>query len=441
MNAPRRNAGFRQCKGGQQVNVRESLPTARPFSYAAALSYPTSKTRLHRRSVTAFRRSQLAGELVLPARPFLYDAALSSAGTTGCALHGISLFPAATIARTAPSSRSVDALRRSELVRDEVSVAQPDLADKALKVALTSGFALLGESLLAIAGWPAAPKGTKRSCPCTGLGVPGSLRSTSLVPSALRGPAYKGHPCRWRPRPFTPLAASMPLAPLRADSIRPPERGVRSCLMVWLRKDLKSVSTQSQSTNRNFVGWKTAKHFPPRSIPQLISDLVHQKRWVSFALPTLQSLEARTTGSLHRPSDATKSPLSEGRAQVAWKGLSGMDAARALLGHGWPVAAGPWRVTGAREPRRSRGRMQGPAFLLTFLASEKSEPPSRAKPMPRPTRPIGHIPRTPKPKSFASMDSASPSPLQSLRLGFAPTLLHPVAPHRDSNEKRPLACA
>ena len=41
------------------------------------------------------------------------------------------------------------------------------------------------------------------------------------------------------------------------------------------------------------------------------------------------------------------------------KGLSGMDAARAAMGQGWPFAAGPWNVTGAREPRRSRGRMQG----------------------------------------------------------------------------------
>jgi len=131
------------------------------------------------------------------------------------------------------------------------------------------------------------------------------------------------------------------------------------------------ISTQKRfvyvpNGNENLVGWKTAKHLPPQSIQQLISDIAHQKRWVSFALPTLRSLEARTTNSLHGPSDAAKSPLSGGRAQVAWKGLSGMDAARAALGHGWPVDAGPWNVTGAREPRRSRGRMQGQDFLLTF---------------------------------------------------------------------------
>ncbi|VXD01524.1 conserved hypothetical protein [Pseudomonas sp. 9Ag] len=61
-----------------------------------------------------------------------------------------------------------------------------------------------------------APKGTKRSCPCIRV----SLRSTSLIPSLLRGSPRKGHP--W---PFTALAASMPLAPLRSDSIRPPKRG------------------------------------------------------------------------------------------------------------------------------------------------------------------------------------------------------------------------
>ena len=38
-----------------------------------------------------------------------------------------------------------------------------------------------------------------------------------------------------------------------------------------------------------------------------------------------------------------------------WKGLSGMDAAREpgvppTMGQGWPFAAGPWNVTGAREP-------------------------------------------------------------------------------------------
>ncbi len=222
------------------------------------------------------------------------------------------------------------------------------------------GFALLGEFLLAV-----APKGTKKSCPSIRV----SLRETSLIPSPLRGPAYKGHP--W---PFTPLAASMPLAPLRADSIQPPERGVSRRLAV--RAMEKQLCPQADA-----VGWKTAKHFPPQSTQRLVSNVARKNRWVSFALPTLRSLEARTYTSLHGLSGATESPLSGGRAQVAWKGLSGMDAARAAMGHGWPFAAGPWSVTGVREPRRSRGRMEGQAFLLTFFAFEKSESPCKAKPV------------------------------------------------------------
>ncbi len=305
---------------------------------------------------------------------------------------------------------------RSELARDPAALAQPANEGAALLVALVSGFALLGESL-----FPNAEKVTKNACPYIRV----SLRSTSLIPSPLRGPAYKGHP--W---PFTPLAASMPLAPLRADSIRPPERGVRRRLGGRAMEKQKAVSSQDHLINdrQKFVGWKTAEHFPPKLALESSAPNLSENRWVSFALPTLRL--GPTSASLHRPSDATESPLSEGRAQVAWKGLSGMDAARAALGHGWPVAAGPWNVTGAREPRRSRGRMQGQAFLLTFFAFEKSESPSRAKPMPQPTRPIGITQRTQSQKAslgktrcrFPLLQKAS-EPLQTA---------HPVAPAREN---------
>ena len=184
------------------------------------------------------------------------------------------------------------------------------------------GFALLGESLLAI-----APKGTKRSCPCIRV----SLRETSLIPSLLRGSPRKGHP--W---PFTALAASMPLAPLRSDSIRPSERGVRRRLAGPAMEKRETASSQGQLTNGRgeFVGWKTAKHFPPQATQRLVSNVACENRWVSFALPTLRSLEARTSTSLKELSGTTESPLSGGRAQVAWKGLSGMDAARAAMGQG-----------------------------------------------------------------------------------------------------------
>ena len=60
-----------------------------------------------------------------------------------------------------------------------------------------------------------------------------------------------------------------------------------------------------------------------------------------------------------------------------WKRLSGMDAARAAMGHGWPFAAGLWNGDGVSEPRRSRGRMIGRRVLVTFAL--KSDSPDRAK--------------------------------------------------------------
>ncbi len=66
--------------------------------------------------------------------------------------------------------------------------------------------------------------------------------------------------------------------------------------------------------------------------------------------------------------------------ESAWRGVSGMDAAIGVKGHGWPLYAGPRNVDEMREVSRSETRMQGQAFLLTFFATEKSESPSRAKP-------------------------------------------------------------
>ena len=48
------------------------------------------------------------------------------------------------------------------------------------------------------------------------------------------------------------------------------------------------------------------------------------------------------------------------------KGLSGMDAARAAMGQGWPFAAGLWSNDGAREVERSETRMQGARPLGYF---------------------------------------------------------------------------
>ena len=46
------------------------------------------------------------------------------------------------------------------------------------------------------------------------------------------------------------------------------------------------------------------------------------------------------------------------------KGLSGMDAARAAMGQGWPFAACPWSNDGAREPAAGGPDARGKTFWL-----------------------------------------------------------------------------
>ncbi|WP_167629335.1 hypothetical protein [Aquipseudomonas alcaligenes] len=55
------------------------------------------------------------------------------------------------------------------------------------------------------------------------------------------------------------------------------------------------------------------------------------------------------------------------------KGLSGMDAARAAMGHGWPFAAGPWSNDGTKGVSRSETRMSGvlSLWLLSLCTSKE----------------------------------------------------------------------
>src|SRR5690606_23096828 len=80
------------------------------------------------------------------------------------------------------------------------------------------------------------------------------------------------------------------------------------------------------------------------------------------------------TNRRHQP------PLSGGRVESLCRGASGMDAARGVKGHGWPLYAGPRSSDGVREPRHSRGRMEGQDLLVSFGATAKRNSPSRAKP-------------------------------------------------------------
>ena len=87
----------------------------------------------------------------------------------------------------------------------------------------TSRFAPPNDSLFFVCGSPpGAKKSKQKKAPPD---IRPRLRRGSLTPSSLQGRAAKGHP--W---PIASLAASMPLNPLRNDSVRPPEGGVWSCL-------------------------------------------------------------------------------------------------------------------------------------------------------------------------------------------------------------------
>ena len=73
-----------------------------------------------------------------------------------------------------------------------------------------SGFALLGESL-----FPGAEKVTKNALP-----LHPALR---FAPGSFPTPPFRGSPYKGHPWPFTALAASLRLAPLRDGSAHPPE--------------------------------------------------------------------------------------------------------------------------------------------------------------------------------------------------------------------------
>lgn len=146
-----------------------------------------------------------------------------------------------------------------------------------------------------------------------------------------------------------------------------------------------------------------------------------------------------------------RTPLSGGRMESAWRGVSGMDAARglgvpAIKGHGWPLYAGPRNVEGMREVERSETRMQGQDFLVPLggaghPATAKRNSPSRAKPMHLAITAIGCIPRSQRPKASPAETRHPPPRLRIRCTNAAPSLPHPVAVRRDTYEENSLACA
>ena len=117
--------------------------------------------------------------------------------------------------------------------RDGVPAAPAGGRDSTPLPVQTLGFALLGDSLFSNARMAGPSKVSKNACPC----IRPRLRRGSLAPSTLRGYAAKGHP--W---PIAALSASMPLAPLRIDSARPPE-GPRSAAPAYLGTRAFGVGT------------------------------------------------------------------------------------------------------------------------------------------------------------------------------------------------------
>ncbi len=63
----------------------------------------------------------------------------------------------------------------------------------------------------------------------------------------------------------------------------------------------------------------------------------------TYRISTALSLEG-----FQRNIRTRRTPRSGGRVESEFQGLSGMDAARAAMGQGWPVAACPWNCDGPR---------------------------------------------------------------------------------------------
>ncbi|PKM25099.1 MAG: hypothetical protein CVV09_13450 [Gammaproteobacteria bacterium HGW-Gammaproteobacteria-13] len=114
---------------------------------------------------------------------------------------------------------------------------------------------------------------------------------------------------------------------------------------------------------------------------------------------------------------------SGGRVESLCKGVSGMDAARAAMGQGWPFAACPWSRDGAREVERSETRMWGALSLWLLSLCARKE---------KVTRPTGRnrlaktVPKTPR---WVSQSSTQPTEL-SPRLNPAQSLFTPAPSQR-----------
>jgi hypothetical protein len=285
--------------------------------------------------------------LPLPALTSVFGATLSSAGTTGCALHGASLF----------------------LV------------------------------------WP-RKSNQKEGHPYIRV----LLRKTSLASALLRGSSR-------RAIPGPSLLARHPcLAPPYATPTLGLLKGIKD------RGAWKCPSNERKKSLRLFLRARPDRRHQDRRVGN--AKLTHRYSKANFDTDCRADCGGKCFAVFHptepacgqscfciaRPDRRHQTPLSVGRMESAWRGASGMDAARGVKGHGWPLYAGPRSVDGMREVERSETRMEGQDFLVPFGATAKRDSPSRAKPMRLPTRPIGLTQRTQSPNA---LHAATPSGAQT----------------------------
>jgi len=140
--------------------------------------------------------------------------------------------------------------------------------------------------------------------------------------------------------------------------------------------------------NAQPVGWALAHH----------KHIATPSRWAEAHPTPLRDAGARCFFAGRRTIRRRRTPLSAGRMESLRRGASGMDAARAVKGHGWPLRGDPRSSDGMREVERSETRMQGQDLLVPLggaghPATAKRNSPSRAKQMPRQPPPIGLEPQ------------------------------------------------
>jgi len=142
------------------------------------------------------------------------------------------------------------------------------------------------------------------------------------------------------------------------------------------------------SKQRNST-WRQARHRGRKArttgemLASLSQKLIHSHRGCPWRQPRTQFGQVSLWLFSSHPQKhqaRAKSP-SGGRVEVLRRGTSRMDAARGVMGQGWPMYAGPRSSAGGREVERSETRMQGACFfcLLFFARAKKSEAPEGAQ--------------------------------------------------------------